>query len=301
MDMSMGLMLKNMLRTVSSLTLLALPAFFQPVWAEDFLCDATQASTNQLPVLDKACPIGQGLWGKQKPKSQSSNFWIQCGVLSKPLPLQKAKLFYAHISTDVWLKPEANTYRCLIGPYTDYAQAQKELPLIQKVPGYKEAFIREVQRSNGQAAASVQKPKAPAPVATKKPQAKPKAQPKTLAEVPKAQATAASNMTIRLSATTNGIEYQVPHITSGDDQFYMEHGLAWNRLSYDSAEKTCATLNMRLATEEEWQRLLDSKLMKSDQWPMHLPYWGWGKKGLFTSGKVSQLKGSSLLNVICVK
>jgi len=41
--------------------------------------------------------------------------------------------------------------------------------------------------------------------------------------------------------------------------------------------------------------------MDSNQWPMHLPYWGWAQKGLFTNGKVSQLKGSSLLNVICVK
>lgn len=33
----------------------------------DYLCDAQQAAVNQLPVLDAACPIGDGLWGK-KPK-----------------------------------------------------------------------------------------------------------------------------------------------------------------------------------------------------------------------------------------
>ncbi|HAS8133528.1 TPA: SPOR domain-containing protein, partial [Vibrio vulnificus] len=32
-----------------------------------------------------------------------------------------------------------------------------------------------------------------------------------------------------------------------------------------------------------------------------LPYWGRGKKGFFTDGRVTQVKGSSLLNVLCVK
>lgn len=30
----------------------------------DYLCDAQQAAVNQLPVLDAACPIGDGLWAK---------------------------------------------------------------------------------------------------------------------------------------------------------------------------------------------------------------------------------------------
>lgn len=58
----------------------------------DYLCDAQQAAVNQLPVLDEACPIGDGLWGK-KPKRGDSLFWIQCGMLSKPMPLATVKPF----------------------------------------------------------------------------------------------------------------------------------------------------------------------------------------------------------------
>lgn len=305
------LMLKTTLRVTSSLTVLVSLVLSQPAWAEDFLCDATQASVDQLPILDKACPIGQGLWGKQKPKGQSSTFWIQCGVLNNPLSLPQAKAFYAHISTDVWLKPEAKTYRCLIGPYTDYEQVKKELPLIQQIPGYKEAFIREVAKGRAQLGSPIKKATtvqetSAAKQITKKSLPKPKVE-MTSSPLSTKQSTKVSapnvppTVEVRLSTTTNGLQFVVPYLRSSDEQFYMEHGLAWNRLSYDVAEKTCQQMTMRLATEEEWQRLLDSKQMDSNQWPMHLPYWGWSQKGLFTNGKVSQLKGSSLLNVICVK
>jgi hypothetical protein len=307
----MTLMRKTTLRVTSSLTVLVSLVLFQTAWAEDFLCDATQASVDQLPILDKACPIGQGLWGNQKPKGQSSTFWIQCGVLNQPLPLLQAKAFYAHISTDVWLKPEAKTYRCLIGPYTDYAQVKKELALIQQIPGYKEAFIREVVKGRTQSGSPIKKAitAQAAPTAkkiTKKSLPKPRVE-MTSAPLSTKLSTKAlapsvpPAVEVRLSTTTNGLQFVVPYLRSSDEQFYMEHGLAWNRLSYEVAEKTCQQMAMRLVTEEEWQHLLDSKQMDSNQWPIHLPYWGWSQKGLFTNGKVSRLKGSSLLNVICVK
>ncbi len=36
--------------------------------AEGFLCNASQASDRQLAVLDTACPIGKGMWGKKSPE-----------------------------------------------------------------------------------------------------------------------------------------------------------------------------------------------------------------------------------------
>ena len=81
----------------------------------------------------------------------------------------------------------------------------------------------------------------------------------------------------------------------------MEQGKPWSRLDFDSAELVCNQVNMKLMTEKQWQSILSSKVMEKQNWPMHLPYWGADKKGLFTNGNVNQLKGSSLLNVMCVK
>ena len=119
--------------------------FFSPTsYGEQFLCDATQSSAKELPLLDKSCPIGNGLWGKQQPKGSESTFWIQCGVLAKPLSVDDAKVIYQQISTDVWGKIEGRNARCLIGPYNDFAQASKELKAVKTLKPYQQAFIREV-------------------------------------------------------------------------------------------------------------------------------------------------------------
>ncbi|HFF4036659.1 TPA: SPOR domain-containing protein, partial [Vibrio cholerae] len=115
----------------------------------DYLCDAQQAAVNQLPVLDAACPIGDGLWGK-KPKRGDSLFWIQCGMLSKPMPLATVKTLYEHISTDIWVKPEPKGARCLIGPYSDFALASKELKKVKKLATFEQAFIRQVVKTSAQ-------------------------------------------------------------------------------------------------------------------------------------------------------
>ncbi|RTZ14246.1 SPOR domain-containing protein [Vibrio aquaticus] len=296
---------QSYLKLGSLIGLLALPVLSTPVFAEEFLCDATQASTNELPVLDKACPIGKGLWGKTKPRGSESTFWIQCGVFGQPLSVAKAKKLYQHISTDVWAKAEGKANRCLIGPYTDFAQAKQDLANVKTEPGYKEAFIREVVK--GAVSPAPVKPVAkkvsrtstqattviPAPV---------KSQPTpvvTATESKKAQPQ--QEITIRLSTSVSGVEYNVPYLMFSDDQFYMEHSLPWNRMSYEAAYKTCYRLGMKLATTEQWQALLASGEMEKSQWPMHLPYWGAEKVGMFTSGKTNQLKGSSLLNIMCVK
>lgn len=46
-------------------TLLVGVSAVKPALADEYLCDATQASTNELPVLKNDCPIGDGLWGKR--------------------------------------------------------------------------------------------------------------------------------------------------------------------------------------------------------------------------------------------
>ena len=282
--------------------------------AESVLCDATQASTNQLPQLEQSCPIGKGVWGNKAPKRHSDNelFWVQCGLLNKPLSLNQAKPLYGKISTNVWMKPEGGDYRCLIGPYSTFSDARKDLAQIRKVPGYGEAFIRMVDKSQTssqpivakEAEPKVVKPKAPAkpkPVAAKQAAAVTSAA--AIQTLPSGNASSDNDLEIEIRVTANvaGSQYAIPYLLDHQQQFYMEQGKPWSRLDYDSAELVCNQVNMKLVSEKQWQSILSSKVMEKQNWPMHLPYWGADKKGLFTNGNVNQLKGSSLLNVMCVK
>ncbi|MCE0493709.1 SPOR domain-containing protein [Vibrio salinus] len=262
--------------------------------ATPFICDATQSSSSSLPVLSENCPIGKGLWGKQLPPKGTSSFWIQCGVFKQPLSLMKAKAIYDVISTDVWMKPENNAYRCLVGPYDNYKQAQSELKRVQSVPSYKKSFIRAfAQKVSQQPVSSVQKAKAVSPKLQK--------DVKKPSEKAAPIQTLKNNMVIRRKAVLDGIEFMIPFIDGESVQFYMEYDKPWNRMSFADATKTCASLNMKLATVPQWKKLLNAGLMKKEKWPMYLPYWGKQSTGLFTSGKTSQLKGTSLLNVLCVR
>ncbi|MEZ9544414.1 SPOR domain-containing protein [Vibrio sp. 10N.286.48.C11] len=288
--------------------------------AESVLCDATQASTNQLPQLEQSCPIGKGVWGSKAPKRHSDNelFWVQCGLLNKPLSLSRAKPLYEKISTNVWMKPEGGDYRCLIGPYSTFSDARKDLAQVRKVSGYGEAFIRMVDKSKTSSQPIVAKPAEPKMVKPKDPakvEAKPA--PKPVAAKQAAAVTSAAaiqtlpsgnassdndlEIEIRVKADVAGSQYAIPYLLDHQQQFYMEQGKPWSRLDYDSAELVCNQVNMKLMSEKQWQSILNSKVMEKQNWPMHLPYWGADKKGLFTNGNVNQLKGSSLLNVMCVK
>lgn len=286
--------------------------------AESVLCDATQASTNQLPQLEQSCPIGKGVWGSKAPKRHSDNelFWVQCGLLNKPLSLNRAKPLYEKISTNVWMKPEGGDYRCLIGPYSTFSDARKDLAQVRKVPGYGEAFIRMVDKSKTSSQPIVAKAAEPKMVKPKAP-VKPKPAPKPVAAKQAAAVTSAAaiqalpsgnansdndlEIEIRVTANVAGSQYAIPYLLDHQQQFYMEQGKPWSRLDFDSAELVCSQVNMKLISEKQWQSILSSKVMEKQNWPMHLPYWGADKKGLFTNGNVNQLKGSSLLNVMCVK
>ncbi|NAZ54663.1 SPOR domain-containing protein [Vibrio toranzoniae] len=288
--------------------------------AESVLCDATQASTNQLPQLEQSCPIGKGVWGKKAPKRHSENelFWVQCGLLNEPLSLGRAKPLYEKISTNVWMKPESGDYRCLIGPYSTFSDARKDLAQVRKVPGYGEAFIRMVDKSKTSsqpivAKTTQSKAVKPATPAKPKPAAKPAPKPvvatQAATSVAAIQAFPSSgtspdndlDIEIRVTANVAGSKYAIPYLVDHKQQFYMEQGKPWSRLDFGSAELVCKQIGMKLMSDQQWQSILGSSVMENQNWPMHLPYWGAEKKGLFTNGNVNQLKGSSLLNVMCVK
>jgi hypothetical protein len=254
--------------------------------AADALCSASQASTNELPVLEEGCPIGKGIWGQKAPRSAESVYWIQCGLLDAPLSLKQAKSLYAKISTDIWMKPESKKYRCLIGPYSDVDVLEEELQQVRSLRAYKDAFARQVnpQQEPSEQALSV----TAQPIAKKVQTIKPMAT--------KAQA----DLIVRISTAIDENTYVAPYSSQASHQFYMEHDKPWNRVSYSKAIEMCSALDMRLIDEKEWQALRLNSSMRKDKWPEQMPYWGSGQKGMFSNGRIAPLKSNTLLNVACI-
>ncbi len=299
-------------------------SFSSPVLAEESFCDAVQSSHKELPRLDASCPIGKGVWGKKVPTKGSEFYWIQCGLLPKPLSLAKAKPLYSKITTDIWMKSEPDGYRCLIGPYFDLNNAADDLREVKTLSSYKEAFIRVVGESNSKLAKPsatqakpVVKPKLATPVSSahldadvfespaKKVQPKPAVNQAKPKPATKSQSqpllTGNDDITVRLTTSLQGKTYVVPYLAENRNQFYMEHGTPWNRLNYQDASQLCQQLGMSLVTQEEFNRLRDSEVMEKERWPLQLPYWGKGKLSLFSDRTANKLTGGSLLNVLCVK
>ncbi|WP_157935161.1 SPOR domain-containing protein [Vibrio sp. 10N.286.49.B3] len=275
--------------------------------SDDFLCDAVLSDDSQLPVLAETCPIGDGVWGKNPRATEPpSLFWIQCGLLKQPLSKAKAQPLRQAISTNVWLKSDPLGYRCLIGPYDDFAQAKQELQQVKKQRAYRESFLRQVQPSTPLTANA--NPLPSNPISTE-----PLTSPLSLqskAEQSKAQQSQATtqhhlvvqeDIIVRFEAQVDGHTYRIPYLLDGRYQFYMEEDKAWTRLNYQHVTMLCEQMGFQLVDVHQWHALLDSGVMKKEQWPMQLPYWGEDKIGLFTDGKVTQLKGTSLLNVVCVQ
>ncbi|MEF1308788.1 SPOR domain-containing protein [Vibrio mytili] len=297
-----------------------------PALADEFLCQATQASDKQLPVLEQSCPIGKGVWGKKVPTGNPDFYWIQCGLLPKPMSLAKAKPIYSKITTDVWMKPESNGYRCLIGPYTSFSSASTDLRSVKTLSSYKEAFIRVVGQNHAQVSTQNQSAEIPTPAAvsaarantdafkettskttanqstSSTPQSE-KAKSATVAPVAKSKLSSISNeaISVRLKTVLQGKTYVVPYLVENHNQFYMEYGKPWNRLNYMDATRVCQQIGMTLATEAEFKQLRNSGVMEKNNWPIQLPYWGKDRKGLFMDRDSNQLTGTSLLNVMCVQ
>ena len=307
--------------------------FSSPVKAADdeYICEARQRTADSIPVLSQDCPIGNGMWGGS-PDVDSGLFWIQCGLFNDELTQNEIKIIGSAISTNVWLKEEKKGYRCLIGPYEQYSVAKKDLDQLKKLNSYKQAFIRNATvLPNTTVTTAKVTPNKPAPkkatsdksVSNRKTVSNPTTNNVLPVTSPSVASTVAiekrevvdqkskqvQSQAIGLSETVVARRdvkigdkyYLIPFLMEGYDQFYMEYNIAWNRLNYDRSVEVCASQKMRLLSEEEWQLLIDSQVMKNKQWPLHLPYWGNEKKGLFTSGKITQLSGTSLLNVVCIK
>ena len=232
--------------------------------------------------LPDSCPIGEALWGNQAAKlaQGESEFWIQCGVFSKPLGADKVSRIQSKVDAPINMKKENKSKRCLIGPYNDFSVAKKQLKALQKDPLFRQAALREVALSS-------------------LPKMESKAEKSELPKI--AVEPTPDPVTIRKQVIINGEQFAVPFIQSDDYGFYMEDSQPWLRASSKGSQEICQRIDMNLVSKEQWQILIDSNIMKEDKWPILLPYWGADNLGLFKDGATRELKNASMLNVMCTK
>lgn len=235
-------------------------------YANDVSCSVDASSTNNLLWLNPSCPIGYGVWSRQKPREANSYLWIQCGFFTQSVAIEKINNLFSLITHNILFQHdfERQAARCLIGPYIDHVQAFRDLALVQAHPGFESAFLREISAS----------------------------------DIPQDKQ---ESVTIRARSVIGDKEYSIPYINDPDIPFHFERDLEWGRFRYEEAQKLCQSLYRRLVTDDEWQQLVSEKIFNTEQWPVELPYWGRGQKGLFINGETRELNSSSQLNVLCVR
>lgn len=110
------------------------------------VCDSGSRTGSTLPILESECPIGEGVWGQKIPSAKEQSFWIQCGFVKsgslRSAPTQLQKL----VSQPVWLKPDVEGDRCLVGPYQSVENALRDLRALRSVPRFGDAFIRTIEQ-----------------------------------------------------------------------------------------------------------------------------------------------------------
>ncbi|MCW8347475.1 SPOR domain-containing protein [Vibrio sp. ZSDZ65] len=104
--------------------------------------NADESGQSAVPTLNAECPIGKGIWGGAKIQPELQTYWIQCGFFRSSISVDDWKPLQQRLDKPVWVKPEKEGLRCLIGPYDGYSQAKVGQSAVQALPGYKDAFLR---------------------------------------------------------------------------------------------------------------------------------------------------------------
>ncbi|PMN72765.1 SPOR domain-containing protein [Enterovibrio norvegicus] len=137
-------MIASSIRIVSALILsvvLNVPAF-----SAQSVCSPERIDSWN--VVDEACPIGDGLWGKN-PASEQGQFWVQCGIVNNlPDAWLSSQLAKSVLANQVIFRKEGEAYRCLAGPFEQFSTAMRVRDGMRKQPAMKAAFVREVSISD---------------------------------------------------------------------------------------------------------------------------------------------------------
>lgn len=221
-----------------------------------------ESSASGWYVLNDQCDIGNGLWGR-KPEPVSSSFWIQCNY-GKYLPNRElASKIKSLFPGNHYIVPDNNKYRCLIGPFQDFNQADNAKAQLA-AHGLNKAFIRQTA----------------SPVAISNKANVETSTPNPAAKLPTSQVDDRIVLnSIIYSFTFNNLKYHQPrNINSTQEMppaFIQEHNQYWSKVNYLPAANWCKRYGLRLPTVNELKDLQTNGqyLLLRHQWPVKSSYW----------------------------
>ncbi|WP_152442336.1 SPOR domain-containing protein [Grimontia indica] len=211
----------------------------------DTLCPSVEKQGWQ--VVDQSCRVGAGLWSK-RPIKNEGRFWVQCGVVSQlPKPWFKKEVEAVLMQDKLVFRQEGNQYRCLVGPFERYSEAEIVKDVMKQRKVFASAFIRDISQPEK---------------ATKLSQSdKPKK--KTVLKASKPAKTE------RRYIDVGSLKSPMPKV---NEPRYSAKQNIWWRATLREANQACRQDGMKLVSELTLKTLSSTPDWKST-YPSRLPYW----------------------------
>ncbi|WP_231870179.1 SPOR domain-containing protein [Grimontia celer] len=200
-------------------------------------------------VVDQSCQVGSGLWSK-RPIRNDGRFWVQCGVVSQlPKPWFAKEIEAVLMQDKLVFREEGDKYRCLVGPFERYSEAEIVKDVMKQRKVFASAFIRDVSLPEN--ASKVSKPDKPS----------------------KVKAAKASKLmpakTTRQYIDVGALKSPMPE--TGEPR-YSDKQNVWWRATIKEANQACRQDGMTLVSESTLKALSSMPDWKNT-YPSRLPYW----------------------------
>lgn len=211
----------------------------------DTMCPSIEKQGWQ--VVDQSCHVGAGLWSK-RPIKNEGRFWVQCGVVSQlPEPWFKKEVEAVLMQDKLVFRQEGNQYRCLVGPFERYSEAEIVKDVMKQRKVFASAFIRDIsQPEKATKLSQSSKPKKTAVVKASKPA-----------------------KTERRYIDVGSLKSPMPEV---NEPRYSAKQNVWWRATLREANQACRQDGMRLVSESTLKTLSSMPDWKST-YPSRLPYW----------------------------
>ncbi|KKD61552.1 hypothetical protein RN22_05365 [Grimontia sp. AD028] len=198
-------------------------------------------------VVEQSCKVGAGLWSK-RPIKNEGRFWVQCGVVSQlPKPWFKKEVEAVLMQDKLVFRQEGNQYRCLVGPFERYSEAEIVKDVMKQRKVFASAFIRDIsQPEKATKLSQSSKPKKTAVVKASKPA-----------------------KTERRYIDVGSLKSPKPEL---NEPRYSAKQNVWWRATLREANQACRQDGMKLVSESTLKTLSSTPDWKST-YPSRLPYW----------------------------